>query len=257
MILRRLSQHLREQNWTAISIEFVLLVAGVFLGLQVSNWNESRHEAERARGYLERIHGDLAVDAIELDRRRRFWTEVARYGHGAIAYAESGTLVENSAWKTLLAFYQASQLYPYFPTDTTYQEMRSASELGLLSDQSLREALAGYYVGGADHAASFLFRTDPDYRRLVRGLTPVVASRQVWSACHHNDAQSGQSLLDCASPMAESAAQAVLDNYLADPRLLPELRFWITNLEVMTGLIGDHESEAMALSQRVSEAIAR
>jgi hypothetical protein len=57
--------------------------------------------------------------------------------------------------------------------------------------------------------------------------------------------------------MAESAAQAVLDNYLADPRLLPELRFWITNLEVMTGLIGDHESEAMALSQRVSEAIAR
>lgn len=37
MILRRLSQSFREQNWMAIGIEFVLLVAGVFLGIQVSN----------------------------------------------------------------------------------------------------------------------------------------------------------------------------------------------------------------------------
>ena len=42
MILRRLSQSLKTQNWTAIWIEFVLLVAGVFLGIQVANWNEAR-----------------------------------------------------------------------------------------------------------------------------------------------------------------------------------------------------------------------
>lgn len=44
MILRRLSQSLKEQNWTAIWIEFVLLVDGVFLGIQVANWNEGRRE---------------------------------------------------------------------------------------------------------------------------------------------------------------------------------------------------------------------
>jgi hypothetical protein len=42
MIFRRLAQHLREQNWTAIFIEFVLLVVGVFLGIQVANWNQAR-----------------------------------------------------------------------------------------------------------------------------------------------------------------------------------------------------------------------
>ena len=31
MILRRLTQSLKEQNWTAIWIEFILLVTGVFL----------------------------------------------------------------------------------------------------------------------------------------------------------------------------------------------------------------------------------
>jgi hypothetical protein len=34
MILRRLTQSLKAQNWTAIWIEFVLLAVGVFLGIQ-------------------------------------------------------------------------------------------------------------------------------------------------------------------------------------------------------------------------------
>ncbi len=42
MILRRFAEALKQQNWTAIAIEFVLLVLGVFLGIQVSNWNAER-----------------------------------------------------------------------------------------------------------------------------------------------------------------------------------------------------------------------
>jgi hypothetical protein len=59
MIFRRLAQHLKEQNWTAISIEFVLLVLGVFLGIQVANWNEARVERELIRGHLSEIAEDL------------------------------------------------------------------------------------------------------------------------------------------------------------------------------------------------------
>ena len=39
MLLRRFVAHARKQDWMAIAIEFVLLVLGVFLGIQVSNWN--------------------------------------------------------------------------------------------------------------------------------------------------------------------------------------------------------------------------
>ena len=42
MILRRLTEHLKQQHWTAIGIELVIVVLGVFLGMQVSNWNEER-----------------------------------------------------------------------------------------------------------------------------------------------------------------------------------------------------------------------
>ena len=42
MILRRFAEALKQQNWTAIAIEFVLLGLGVLLGIQVSNWNAER-----------------------------------------------------------------------------------------------------------------------------------------------------------------------------------------------------------------------
>jgi hypothetical protein len=48
MILRRLSQSLKEQNWMAIAIEFVLLVLGVFLGIQVANWNAERETRQKS-----------------------------------------------------------------------------------------------------------------------------------------------------------------------------------------------------------------
>ncbi|VAV98847.1 hypothetical protein MNBD_ALPHA05-849 [hydrothermal vent metagenome] len=39
MILRRVIKHFRNQEWTAIFLDFLI---GVFVGLQVSNWNDRR-----------------------------------------------------------------------------------------------------------------------------------------------------------------------------------------------------------------------
>ena len=251
MILHRLSQSLKEQNWMAIVIEFVLLVSGVFFGIQVSNWNESRREAQRAHGYLERIHDDVSADIGSLQRHAVFWRQVIGHGHNAIRYAETGELVDGSAWKTLLAFYQASQLFPWLTRDTTYQELRSAGELGLISDEALRAALAGYYVTGNGAQFNFLMAVVPEYRKMVRGLTPSVASAQVWAKCHSAPAFDQQYLHDCDSPMSETAAQAALDAYMAEPALLPELRFWMTDLQVSMTLVALSQSDARKLAARL------
>lgn len=44
MISRRVIAHFRKQEWTAIANGFLSLVLGVFLGLQVNNWNDSRRD---------------------------------------------------------------------------------------------------------------------------------------------------------------------------------------------------------------------
>ena len=251
MLLRSVTRHVRDQNWTAIGIDFAIVVAGVFFGIQVSNWNVSRLDAQRAHGYLERIQGDILADVRSLERRRVFWRQVIGHGQGAIRYAETGQLVDGSAWKTLLAFYQASQLFPWLTTDTTYQELRSAGDLALINDRSLRTALAQYYLTGTGSQANYLLAVQPEYRKIVRGLTPSVASAQVWAHCHKAPAFDEQYLYDCKSPMPEAQAQAVLDAYVTDPQLLSELRYWITNLEVSMILIELNQKAALDLTARL------
>ena len=42
MILRRLTTALRKQDWVTVVIETLIVVFGVFIGLQVNNCNEAR-----------------------------------------------------------------------------------------------------------------------------------------------------------------------------------------------------------------------
>ena len=67
MILRRLSKSLNEQNWTAIWIEFVLLVAGVFLGIQVANWNAARVDRIEYEAALGRLGEEIDINLAALD----------------------------------------------------------------------------------------------------------------------------------------------------------------------------------------------
>jgi len=56
MILSRVIEHFRKQEWTAIAIDFVIVVMGVFIGIQVSNWNAARSARVDERALLERLH---------------------------------------------------------------------------------------------------------------------------------------------------------------------------------------------------------
>jgi hypothetical protein len=44
MILRRLTTAFRKQDWFTVVVETLIVVFGVFMGLQVNNWNAARAE---------------------------------------------------------------------------------------------------------------------------------------------------------------------------------------------------------------------
>jgi hypothetical protein len=67
MFLRRLLERVRRQDWDAVLIELAMVVAGVFLGLQVSNWNDGRKAREVEATYLARIAEDVRSDAADMD----------------------------------------------------------------------------------------------------------------------------------------------------------------------------------------------
>lgn len=59
MLLRRVIDHVSAQNWTAVGIDFVIVVVGVFIGIQVSNWNGTLADRREEARFLRALHRDF------------------------------------------------------------------------------------------------------------------------------------------------------------------------------------------------------
>lgn len=59
MILRRFMQHVREQNWFAVFLEFVIVILGVVVGFQVTAWNAQRADRVYETDLLNRLHAEI------------------------------------------------------------------------------------------------------------------------------------------------------------------------------------------------------
>lgn len=253
----RLAVRLHSYDWTAAVIELVIVVVGILIALQVSNWNETRLDQVRADGYYRRLHAELMADSQNIDNTLRFWTTVAGYGQAAIAYGETGKSVEGSNWKTVLAYYQASQLMPFELEDTTFLEMRAGGGLALVKDEKLRKMLGDYYKLSGTGITANILRADPVYRVQIRGLTPWHVQQYIWKNCFRQEAGGNaakQHLVDCASPVSEAEAAAVLDSYRRSDSLLQNLRSWMSALSVSTIVIDSARSETVSLDAEVEAA---
>ncbi len=67
MLLRRVIAHFKKQEWTAIAIDFLIVVVGVFIGVQVNGWWAGQSDAQRERAYLAALKGDFDEIIVELE----------------------------------------------------------------------------------------------------------------------------------------------------------------------------------------------
>lgn len=56
---------MRAQNWTAIAIDFVIVVVGVFIGIEVSNWNERLAFEKREQALLRELRGEVVQNMAD------------------------------------------------------------------------------------------------------------------------------------------------------------------------------------------------
>ena|SRR6185437_8797187 len=251
----RLAARLREHDWLAAVIELVIVVVGILIALQVSNWNQDRVDHARANRYYARLHADLLGDRRDMDLTQAFWAKVGSYGHAAIANGETGKLVEGSEWKTVLAWYQGGQILPFELSDTTYNEMRSSGDLALIADENLRKQLADYYRLSGTGMVANLLRHDPVYRLQVRGLTPWPVQQYIWSHCFSESSEvMTQKLIDCPSPISEQQAAAVLAGYRQSAVLLQNLRSWMAILQVSHYALASAREDALRLTANIEAA---
>jgi hypothetical protein len=146
MILRRFAEALKQQNWAAIAIEFVLLVGGVFLGIQVANWNQQRLSDKQGEIFTERLHADLRIEAWNFEYLIQYYGEVQANAERALAVLEGESVASNE--QLLISAYRATQFLTGTTRRATYDEMRSTGSLGLVKRKTLRDAADLVYADG-------------------------------------------------------------------------------------------------------------
>lgn len=137
MILRRIIAHVRKQEWTAIAIDFLIVVVGVFIGIQVSNWNTARSERQRGIELAERLTSDLRTEAWFLSNFEEYYDDVRDNAERALAVLEGRASASDQA--LLVSAYRATQYVSALRARSTYDEIISTGAIGLISDQALRE----------------------------------------------------------------------------------------------------------------------
>ena len=239
VILRRLSEHVKAQNWFAVFLDFVIVVVGVFVGMQVSNWNAARIEDSASRAATARLVEELREEAWGYQYLLEYSDDVVKNAELALAMLEGR--IERTDEALLIAAYRATQYREPRRSRSTYDELMSTGEIGLIRDRALRQLAIKVYT-------TPIFNNirqegvGSRYREAFRMAVPVAVQRAVGAACGDRNVIVGDynSIIDqleypCTSglpPAALREAAAALD---ADPQIARLLRLRIADIDTRRG----------------------
>lgn len=173
MILRRITQHVKDQNWFAVALDFFIVVVGILIAFQITNWSEARGEHHREAQILREIGTDLQADIFEYSRTLSFSLDKISalnhilgqtkklptssfandYRDGGKNYSEHlevseelrmrgfnerSQLIKGQLWSRSITFVFAR------PSTTAFISLETSGELGLIQNKGLVRQLQEY-----------------------------------------------------------------------------------------------------------------
>ena len=163
MILRRFTEHVKQQNWFAVWLDLVVVVAGIYIGLQADAWMSAQKDREIEREYLERLLADMD-ESIEAQRndQRIFDASLAATDYVA-EIQRAGTFDDVDRASTTVSS------SPPVTNMITIRELQSTGNISLIRDVSVRTAIGRFQRSydaaafSAEHALGFMFAAAPEF----------------------------------------------------------------------------------------------
>ena len=143
MIFRRIKAHIEKENWFAVFIDFLIVVVGVFIGIQVANWNDARINKARAADFTQRLELDINR---EQENVKSIYDYLKIVRSEALKVHDSLTGREPLSDAALLgAIFRATQNMWYTRERSTFDEIIAAGALELIADRKLRKLAIQYF----------------------------------------------------------------------------------------------------------------
>ena len=180
MNFRRVAEHLKHLHWTTIAIDLVVVVVGVFIGMQASNWNAERETNQRAAVFTKRLKADLRVEAWGYEFLIDYNKDVLANAERALAAMTDNRPMSDE--QLVISAYRASQYEFQDRRRATYDELVSTGSISLIANQNMRETAISVY-------SSPLFDQilnegkQSEYRELFRKTVSASVQRELLTQC--------------------------------------------------------------------------
>ncbi len=206
MLLRRISAHIRGENWSTVVLDLLVVVVGLFLGLQIDTWWEGQKEARMESTYLQEIREDFELNKSSLHE------QISRAEHiirDMIVLHEQSTLVEPSlSIVELNEKFSSIHHMPAFVIATrAYVNLTGSGDLKLLRNRRLKNLLAAYYAA-ADLTAIVQSTHEME---LVQTFQPYIIDNLDYAAVKPSNNWLAYDLVDDFPLTASSEEAQILD----------------------------------------------
>ena len=147
MILRRVIEHFRKQEWTAVALDFVIVVLGVFVANQVTIWKDEAALAKRKAAAIERLHDESEATVDYFSGIVRLFEKNESAAADIIGRLQSGELDGIDPSAAAAAIDTLGLAPAAAPPRSAYDELISAGLFAEIGDVAMRAAVADYYAG--------------------------------------------------------------------------------------------------------------
>lgn len=179
MIFKRFAANLRAQNWFAIGIELGIVVLGVFIGTQVSNWNQARLEKRATERMIEELKPGLHNFIDFFDTAKIYYATTGDYAETAFAGWRNDPRTSDEQF--VIAAYQASQIYSLGLNAVNWAQVFGGDQLKNIDDPQMRRGLANLMTLNYDMID--LPAVDTPYRQNVRQVIPEDIQDAIRAKC--------------------------------------------------------------------------
>ena len=144
-MLRRLSTHVRDQNWIAVAIDFVVVVVGIFMAFQLERWYETQRLQAQGADHLRSLLVDFQESGDDLDTIiDRYATAKAAAGELIGIAADEAHTIDNEVFYRLLA--DSQRMASFNPIRQTYDSLVDTGAIDALADEDLKRELGSYFA---------------------------------------------------------------------------------------------------------------
>ncbi len=147
MILKRFTEALRKQDWATISIEFLIVVVGIFVGLQANEWAQARQDRADERAALERLFAEMENTNRDLGNFIARGKQLNELRRKAVQFVDSEDAVPENELPLKIGINTLAQFPPVLPVSVVYDELKSSGQLRLIQNAGVRVGLAEFHTG--------------------------------------------------------------------------------------------------------------